>query len=390
MTAAGKAAAAWAGLNPRQRLYLSTILDFDQEAEAGIRRRSANWETTPPASEWRQILYDIKLPKQVVGYSSVQSKLRKAGQHDSGSGSTLAALERRGLVSVTHDHVWIPQLHAMVPRIRVRLSTLGRATARHGAGVTAPVSPPRGLLSRVSFNALAKLYGAGENGLVLHAKGTPSWDTLVRLRNRPYDPWIDEHGMRVRLTPNARRHYQIHRACYCELYPDIDAPETIEAAHVTHRGLEDHRVRTPKHLLADTDVRILSELVRLTGEGSCWLQRLLVEHYTHLAEPVPDAVRTMRPGLLRNQIKDLARTDKPIRCLTGWRGGALAELVDAPEVRRWPAPGGLLVLTEHGAQHYARHREEYRKLYPDLHLPPPIGSDREFEQHAVASLRLKG
>ncbi|WP_327151271.1 hypothetical protein [Nocardia sp. NBC_01329] len=67
MTAAGKAAAGWAGLNPRQRLYLSTTLDFDQAAEADIRHRSANGEKTPPASEWRQILYDIKLPKAITG-----------------------------------------------------------------------------------------------------------------------------------------------------------------------------------------------------------------------------------------------------------------------------------------------------------------------------------
>src|SRR5690606_6642597 len=102
----------------------------------------ANWETIPPAAEWRQILYDIKLPKELVGYSSVQSRLREAGQHDPGAGSTLAALERRKLVIVTHDMVYVPQLSMTVPRIRVRLSTLGRATARHGAGVTAPTTTP--------------------------------------------------------------------------------------------------------------------------------------------------------------------------------------------------------------------------------------------------------
>ncbi|MGW5383984.1 hypothetical protein [Nocardia sp. NPDC003963] len=384
MTATGKAPTAWRGLNPRQRLYLSTILDFDQAAEADIRRRSANWEKTPPASEWRQILYDIKLPKELVGYSSVQATLRQAGQHDSGSGSTLAALERRGLVNVTHDLVWIPLLSVMVPRIRVRLSTLGRATARHGAGVRAPVSPPRGLLSQVSFHAMAKLYAAGEAGLVLHAKGTPSWDTLLRLRNRPYDPWIDEftapgkHGgrsWRVRLTPNARRHYQIHRACYGELYPDIDAPETSEAAHVTHCGLADHRRRTPTHLLAEADVRILSELVRLTGEGSCWLQQLLLRDYMDEEEPVPECVRGMRPGLLRNQVKDLARTDKPIQRLTGWPSGPLAEMIELTDeavTRRWSRAASLLVLTEQGSEHYARHREEYRQFYPDLHLAPGL------------------
>jgi hypothetical protein len=28
------------------------------------------------------------------------------------------------------------------------------------------------------------------------------------------------------------------------------------------------------------------------------------------------------------------------------------------------------VLTEHGEKHYARHLEQYRRLYPDLHLTP--------------------
>lgn len=38
----------------------------------------------------------------------MQLVLRERGQHDTGSGSTLAALERRGLVTVTHDRVYIP------------------------------------------------------------------------------------------------------------------------------------------------------------------------------------------------------------------------------------------------------------------------------------------
>ncbi|MBF6102200.1 hypothetical protein IU510_29725 [Nocardia cyriacigeorgica] len=387
MTAAGKAATAWAGLNPRQRLYLSTILDFDQAAEADIKQRSANWETIPPAAEWRQILYDIKLPKSVVGYSSVQSRLREAGQHDSGSGSTLAALERRKLVAVTHDMVYIPQLGTMVPRIRVRLSTLGRATARHGGGVAAPMSTPRGLLSRWSFNALAMLYAAGEDGLVLYAKGTPSWNTLVRLRNRPYDPWIEEFSTRtgeyrfkqerVRATPNARRHFEIHAACYRELYPDIDAPEPTQAAHVVHGGLADHRLRTPKHLLVEADVAILSELVRVTGTGTCWLQQMLLREYRD--RPVPESIRTMRPGLLRNQVKDRARTDAPIQRLSSWPTGALAEMIELTDpaiTQRWP--GSMLILTEHGGEHFARHHEQYRQLYPDLHLAPsPAGADRD-------------
>jgi len=58
-----KGAKVWAELNERQRLYLSTIFGVDQAAEANIRARSARWERTPTASEWRQVTYDIKVPK---------------------------------------------------------------------------------------------------------------------------------------------------------------------------------------------------------------------------------------------------------------------------------------------------------------------------------------
>ena len=37
---------AWAGLNDRQRLYLATIYNFDQAAEADIKRQSAKWMKT--------------------------------------------------------------------------------------------------------------------------------------------------------------------------------------------------------------------------------------------------------------------------------------------------------------------------------------------------------
>jgi hypothetical protein len=84
----------------------------------------------------------LRLPKEISGYSSMQSVLRKQGEHDTGSGSTLAALRTRGLITVTRDHVRVPLL-GMVPRIRVRLTTLGRAAARAGKGITTPASTPR-------------------------------------------------------------------------------------------------------------------------------------------------------------------------------------------------------------------------------------------------------
>ncbi|MGH3770019.1 MAG: hypothetical protein ACRDRW_01230 [Pseudonocardiaceae bacterium] len=91
-----KAEQAWAVLNERQWLYLSVIYDADQAAEDDIKSRSARWEKTPPASQWRQITYDIKVPKD----------------------------------------------------------------PRSSAGVTTPATPPRGLMARWSFAALTRLYAA--------------------------------------------------------------------------------------------------------------------------------------------------------------------------------------------------------------------------------------
>lgn len=93
-----------------------------------------------------------------------------------------------------------------VPRIRVRLTTLGRAAARHGAGITTPATPPKGLMARWSCTALARLYAAGEtglaNGVTLNkADRAPSWNTLLNLRDRRDGSLIDEFGHgRVRLS----------------------------------------------------------------------------------------------------------------------------------------------------------------------------------------------
>ncbi|MGH3862738.1 hypothetical protein [Actinokineospora sp.] len=372
MSGGTKAGAAWEGLNERQRLYLSTVLDFDQAAEVEIKRQSAQWMKTPPAAEWRQITYDIKLPKEISGYSSVQSVLRRAGQHDPGSGSSLAALERRGLVQVTHDRVYIPPF-GNVPRIRVRLTPLGRATARVGKGITAPATPPKGLMARWSFAALARLYAAGEDGLVLHARDTPSWNTLLKLRDRKDGSFIDEFGRgRVRLSVLGRRHYELHRACYRELYPDIDTPEPAERVEGAHGGLADHRVRRPRHLVRETDLPVLAKLAALEAKDACHLRRVVAEKYERLGQEVPEEVRAIPSGLLRWQVKNLTRTDKSINRLATHPGGPLIEVIDTPNgpFHRDTHPTvPLIVLTDHGRAHYARHLPDYREAHPERDIP---------------------
>jgi hypothetical protein len=392
-----KAEAAWAALNDRQRLYLRTIYDFDQAAESEITRRSAERVKTPPASEWRQITYDVKLPREVHGYSSVQSALRQAGKHDRGSGSSLAALRRRGLVEVTHDTVYVwPFGH--VPRVRVRLTTTGRAAARAGAGAAAPARASRGLMARWSFLALARLYAAGQAGLSLDASAgrgqrAPSWNTLLNLRDRRDGSLIEEFNVqtrlpginphtghaygprtdyRVRLSPAGHRHYEVHHACYRELHPDVDAPGPAGAVESPHAGLADHRASRRRRLVRDTDLRLLAELVRLEADNACFLRRMATEEYERRGLAVPAEVRAIPPGLLRWQVKELTRTEKSIDRLAGHPGGPLVETTDVPNspLHRDTRPTlPLVVLTQAGRDHYARHLDEYRRAYPDLNLP---------------------
>ncbi|HTR93397.1 MAG TPA: hypothetical protein VMI73_16830 [Trebonia sp.] len=83
----------------------------------------------------------------------------------------------------------------------VRMTRTGRAAARAGTAREAPGRAPRGLLSRWSWTALAGLYAAGNGGLVIwHStrrvsladwEKCPSWNTVVRLRNRSV-PYVEE------------------------------------------------------------------------------------------------------------------------------------------------------------------------------------------------------
>lgn len=398
-----KAATVWGELNERQRLYLSTIFRFDQDAEAEIRSRRAERLATPPAAEWRLVTYDIKLPRDVGGYSSVQHELREAGQHDSGSGSTLAALERRGLVEVEHDHVYIALLGKHVPRVRVRLTTAGRAAARAGAGITGPTSTPAGLMARWSFAALARLYAAGDNGLTTQttwdkADQAPPWKTLLRLRDRKDGSHIDEFSRhtrkeginpltgheyttrteyRVRLSPAGVRHYELHHACYRELYPDVEAVEPRQKLDLAHADLAAHRAPPPRHLVRATDVPVLARLAELETAGGCYLRTTLIKAYEDGAWPVPDTVRALPSGLLRWEIKSLTRTEKSIDRLLAHRGGPLVEILEVDNVPRHrdKVPVlSLVVLTEHGRRHFAAHRDEYLRAYPDLTLPDTTAS----------------
>jgi hypothetical protein len=128
----------------------------------------------------------------------------------------------------------------------VQMTRAGRAAVRTGTG-TPPQGPPRGLLSQWSWAALARLHAAGDGGLVLETRAgrtvpwwerCPSWNTVVRLRNRkvPYAEEVKVNGEScVRLTPAGREHVDENRERYMAAYPDVPAPGP-DSPEALHRG----------------------------------------------------------------------------------------------------------------------------------------------------------
>lgn len=87
----------WGELNKRQRTYLQAVYDADQAQEQAIKNAAARgrWNHTP-ASVWRWIPYN-------AADAALLRKIQEAGYRDEGTGSTFAALERRGLVFTKYE-----------------------------------------------------------------------------------------------------------------------------------------------------------------------------------------------------------------------------------------------------------------------------------------------
>src|SRR5258708_35144157 len=87
----------WADLNKRQQHYLQAVYEVDQAQEANVKwlGSQGRWNNTP-ASEWRW------MPHNASG-AALLRKIQNAGYRDEGTGSTFAALERRGLVLCQYE-----------------------------------------------------------------------------------------------------------------------------------------------------------------------------------------------------------------------------------------------------------------------------------------------
>lgn len=400
---ANKAAETWAQLNERQRTYLTAIYNADQDREKEIADKRRRRIEVPPAAEWRKLRFSLKLPRDLFGYTTIQDVLRGAGEHDAGAGATLAALRRRGLVKVSHG--WADLGIMVVECVYVSLTTAGRAAARAGLPAdAAPVKKPAGLLAEWLWDSLAKLYRAGDGGMTMGlqprstpmSERTPTWTALQKLRDDQRDgPYIEEFqppGSRdwwVRITPLGRRHYELHHACYQQLYPDIKGvdPAQVDGAHT---GLADHSPsRRPKHLVREPDWRVLTVLAELEAEGRCPLRRAIVYDYEshnrmsapEYQVPIPVEVAAIPSGMTLHHVKKVARSTAVVDRLAAYPGGALAVMVDVPTPRRHPSLGpsttALLCLTDAGRAHIGEHRDAYLRLYPDVPAPAAPSETRK-------------
>ncbi|MFC5218874.1 XRE family transcriptional regulator [Streptomyces coerulescens] len=236
----------WGALNGRQRTYLTCIFRQDQEAEEDQRRRRFLGGTGRKSVEWRRMDLALYAPPELVGRTRIQGRLREEGVHDPGAGSSVAALERRGLVVTYRDRVHVQGL-GEVRRTRVELTRRGRAVARRGLGVVREKGPPPSLMSRWLWCILVRVALAGSEGVdgSLAGRGphflavgrSPGGKSPSRGFIELRHPDGAGHGpYRWFVTESGLRHIRDHHAAYRELYPDIDTGHIVLSHTVASDG----------------------------------------------------------------------------------------------------------------------------------------------------------
>lgn len=212
-----KALQAWLDLNDRQQGTLAVIYDLDQAAEAGRRSGAARGEYDDrPASVWRSIDFAHEPAlRQVFGWTQLQERLMGRGWDNQGNGSTMAALERRGLI--TRDNR--PTRYGYMRT--VQLTREGRAAAQAGTSLT-PGGPRKAALGHRSWEVLALLWQA-------HLRGQPlKWGystTIERaLIGKHVPPLARSVSGGYEITDRGCDFYREHYAAHTAAHPDIRAP----------------------------------------------------------------------------------------------------------------------------------------------------------------------
>ncbi|MEW2402173.1 hypothetical protein [Streptomyces sp. NPDC046862] len=213
-----KALQAWNDLNDRQQGTLTVIYDLDQAAEAGRRIGAARGEyDNRPADAWRSIDFAHEPAlRRIFGWTLLQERLMGRGWDNQGNGSTMAALERRGLV--TRDGR--PTQWGCMRT--VRLTREGRAAARAGTSL-APGGPRKAALGHRSWEVLALLWSA-------HLRGEPlKWGysttierALIDKHVPPLARFLPTGGYEI--TDRGRDFYREHHAAHVAAHPTVRAP----------------------------------------------------------------------------------------------------------------------------------------------------------------------
>lgn len=158
------AVAAWASLNERQRVYLGEIMRDDRMTATEMWMRRLQRMPVPRSAEWRRLPLAFKGAPTQTGYTRLQERLRRRGVHDPGTGPTVHALARRGLVVVTEDVVHDPVAGEVV-RVLVEITRRGRAAARAGLDEPVEVDHEPHLLSEWLWSVLVRVAAVEPDGL---------------------------------------------------------------------------------------------------------------------------------------------------------------------------------------------------------------------------------
>ncbi|WP_329474284.1 hypothetical protein OIE75_40945 (plasmid) [Streptomyces sp. NBC_01723] len=220
-----KALDTWSALNDRQQGTLAVLYDLDQAAETGRRQDAARGVyDSRPADAWRSIDFAHEpAMRDVFGWTSLQERLMWHGWDNQGNGSTMAALERRGLI--TRD-VRPTQWGYMRT---VRLTREGRAAARAGTSLT-PGGPRKAALGRRSWEVLALLWAADQRGEYL------KWSYSVTIERALIDKHVPPLARNrtgydgYEITDRGRDFYREHYAAHTTAHPDVRAPHP-DGAH---------------------------------------------------------------------------------------------------------------------------------------------------------------
>ncbi len=165
------------GVNQRQQQYMLTIFETDQEQEADERGMWQRGGKPRLAREWRWMEYGVF---DGVG-STLYTKLYLRTLIDEGTGSTFAALEKRGFIKCKYTHTRRNGDRTFDSFLMLQITKEGRALVRSAPGAKASRSGAPGTLREWHWKALAEAWKArpagvkDENGYYGLSVGIPGY-----------------------------------------------------------------------------------------------------------------------------------------------------------------------------------------------------------------------